>query len=68
MRLKTSCSVAGVVGLKDRTLTNPHNQWLTRLALAHDKLDPAVFAAYDWGPTMSDDQLLESLLALNLAR
>ena len=54
--------------LKARTLTNLYNERPTWLALAHEKLDAAVFAAYGWGPAMSDDHLLESLLALNLER
>ena len=54
--------------LKARTLTNLYNQRPTWLALAHEKLDAAVFAAYGWDPAMTDDQLLESLLALNLER
>jgi len=54
--------------LKARTLTNLYNERPTWLALAHDKLDAAVFAAYGWDPAMSDDQLLESLLALNVER
>ena len=54
--------------LKARTLTNRYNERPTWLALAHEKLDAAVFAAYAWDPTMSDDRLLESLLALNLER
>ena len=54
--------------LKKRTLTNLYNQRPTWLDLAHRKLDQAVFAAYGWDPGMSDEQLLEKLLALNLAR
>jgi hypothetical protein len=54
--------------LKARTLTNLYNQRPTWLALAHEKLDAAVFAAYGCDPAMSDEQLLESLLALNLER
>ncbi len=38
------------------------------LALAHDKLDAAVFAAYGCDPSMTDEQVLESLLVLNLVR
>ena len=53
--------------LKKRTLTNLYNQRPTWLDLAHKKLDQAVFAAYGWDPGMSDEQLLEKLLALNLA-
>jgi type II restriction/modification system DNA methylase subunit YeeA len=54
--------------LKGRTLTNLYNQRPTWLDLAHQKLDAAVFAAYGWDPTISDDDLLERLLALNLKR
>jgi len=54
--------------LKKRTLTNLYNQRPTWLDLAHQKLDAAVFAAYGWDPGISDEQLLEELLALNLAR
>ncbi len=56
------------VNLKARTLTNLYNQRPTWLALAHDKLDATVFAAYGWDPSLTDEQLLESLLALNIAR
>ena len=54
--------------LKKRTLTNLYNQRPTWLGLAHKKLDAAVFAAYGWEPTLSDDDLLAKLLELNLAR
>ena len=54
--------------LKKRTLTNLYNQRPTWLDLAHDKLDQAVFAAYGWPPDLTDDQILERLLALNLER
>ena len=54
--------------LKTRTLTNLYNQRPTWLRQAHERLDAAVFAAHGWDPGMSDDALLESLLALNLAR
>ena len=59
---------ACAVQLKARTLTNLYNQRPTWLALAHEKLDAAVFAAYGWDPSMTDEKLLESLLALNLER
>jgi len=49
-------------------VTNLYNEGPTWLSLAHEKLDAAVFAAYGWDPTMSDEQLLETLLALNLER
>jgi hypothetical protein len=54
--------------LKKRTLTNLYNQWPTWLALAHDKLDAAVFAAYGWPAGLSDDEILARLLALNGTR
>ena len=54
--------------LKMRTLTNLYNQKPTWLQLAHKKLDEAVFAAYGWPPDLSDEQILEKLLALNLER
>jgi hypothetical protein len=54
--------------LKKRTLNNLYNERPTWLALAHQKLDTAVFAAYNWNPTIPDDALLAALLALNLHR
>jgi hypothetical protein len=54
--------------LKTRTLTNLYNQRPTWLDLAHKKLDEAVVAAYNWSPAISDEALLEKLLALNLER
>jgi type II restriction/modification system DNA methylase subunit YeeA len=51
-----------------RTLTNLYNQRPGWLDLAHKKLDEAVFAAYGWDSASSDDQILEKLLELNLAR
>ena len=54
--------------LKGRTLTNLYNERPTWLDLAHQKLDAAVFAAYDWQPGMSDEDILAALLALNLGR
>jgi hypothetical protein len=54
--------------LKKRTLTNLYNQRPTWLAQAHAKLDEAVFAAYGWPSTLSDEDLLARLLELNLAR
>ena len=54
--------------LKKRTLTNLYNQRPTWLAQAHEKLDAAVFAAYGWDPGISDEQLLASLLQLNLEK
>lgn len=37
-------------------------------ALAHKQLDEAVFAAYGWKPDLSDEDILEKLLSLNLER
>ncbi len=57
--------------LKKRTLTNLYNQRPTWLDIAHRKLDEAVFAAYGWPEapdTVSDQEILARLLALNLAR
>ena len=51
--------------LKNRTLTNLYNsrpQWLID---AHQALDAAVAAAYDWPADISDDDVLRALLALN---
>ena len=54
--------------LKLRTLTNLYNERPTWLDLAHKKLDAAVAAAYGWPPDLTDEQILERLLALNLER
>lgn len=51
-----------------RTLTNLYNQRPTWLELAHRKLDEAVFAAYGWQSDLSDEEILERLLSLNLER
>ncbi|MEZ4771506.1 MAG: type IIL restriction-modification enzyme MmeI [Caldilineales bacterium] len=54
--------------LKKRTLTNLYNARPTWLDNAHRKLDDAVFAAYGWPANLSDEEILERLLALNLER
>jgi hypothetical protein len=64
--LETLCKTAA--DLKKRTLTNLYNQRPTWLDLAHKKLDAAVFAAYGWEPTMTDEDILAKLLELNLQR
>jgi hypothetical protein len=58
--------------LATRTLTHLYNDmadgtcaWLEN---AHRKLDEAVFAAYGWPSKLTDQQILERLLALNHAR
>ena len=54
--------------LKKRTLTNLYNSRPTWLQLAHEQLDKAVFDAYGWPDDLSDPEILERLLALNLER
>jgi hypothetical protein len=54
--------------LKERTLTKLYNERPTWLELAHKKLDAAVAAAYGWPADLSDEAILEKLLALNLER
>jgi restriction-modification enzyme MmeI-like protein len=52
--------------LAKRTLTNLYNErpaWLTH---AHAKLDAAVAAAYRFDVDLTDEQILEKLLALNI--
>lgn len=64
--------VVGTLYVKDilpkRTLTNLYNERPTWLDLAHRRLDEAVLSAYDWPLDVSDEQVLERLLALNLER
>ena len=57
----------GAAELK-RTLTNLYNQRPTWLAQTHERLDQAVHAAYGWEWPLEDDEVLSSLLDLNLAR
>ncbi|HLX62424.1 MAG TPA: DNA methyltransferase [Planctomycetota bacterium] len=54
--------------LAKRTLTNLYNERPAWLDLAHKKLDEAVSAAYGWPADLSDEQILEKLLSLNLER
>ena len=54
--------------LKKRTLTNLYNQRPTWLDLAHIQLDEAVLDAYAWPHDITNDEILERLLALNLER
>jgi len=51
-----------------RTLTNLYNERPTWLDLAHKAPDKAVFDAYGWDPSMTDEQILAALLKLNLER
>ncbi len=62
------CDEEAAKELKKRTLTNLYNQRPTWLDLAHRRLDEAVFAAYGWDLGISDEELLASLLTLNLER
>lgn len=54
--------------LAKRTLTNLYNQRPTWLDMAHRKLDDLVLDAYGWPYTLSNEEILERLLALNLER
>jgi len=54
--------------LKKRTLTNLYNASPTWLENAHKQLDEAVFAAYGWPLDLTDEGILQNLLALNLER
>ena len=54
--------------LKKRTLTNLYNERPAWLDLAHKKLDTTVAAAYGWPADLTDEQILENLLTLNLER
>jgi hypothetical protein len=54
--------------LKDRTLTKLYNARPAWLADCHARLDAAVAAAYGWPADLTDDAILERLLALNLER
>jgi hypothetical protein len=57
--------------LKKRTLTNLYNAQPVWLVNAHQALDKAVAAAYGWNdytPEVSDTEILQRLLQLNLAR
>ena len=54
--------------LKKKTLTNLYNKRPPWLQLAHQKLDEAVLDAYGWPHDLTDDEILERLLELNLER
>ena len=54
--------------LRKRTLTNLYNKPPTWLTNAHAKLDAAVADAYVWPADLTDTEILERLLALNLER
>ena len=52
--------------IKSRTLTNLYNVRPTWLELPHRRLDHAVLGAYGWPHDLTDEQILERLLELNL--
>jgi len=52
--------------LAKRTLTNLYNERPAWLSHAHAKLDGAVAAAYGFDVDLTDEQILEKLLALNI--
>jgi type II restriction/modification system DNA methylase subunit YeeA len=58
--------------LKKRTLTNLYNQRPTWLAMLHDRLDRAVWAAYGWDDPnpaeVEEETILSRLLELNRER
>ncbi len=55
-------------GSEVRTLPALYNTRPTWLDLAHRKLDAVVLDAYGWPHDVSDEEILERLLALNRAR
>jgi type II restriction/modification system DNA methylase subunit YeeA len=54
--------------LAKRTLTNLYNKPPKWFENAHRKLDKAVFAAYGWPSSLSNEEILSRLLALNHER
>ena len=54
--------------LSRRTLTNLYNERPTWLSNVHSRLDAAVAVAYGWPANITDVEILEWLLALNLER
>jgi len=64
----TAVSDAAACELKTRTLTNLYNAKPSWLSNAHKRLDDAVAVAYGWAEDISDDEVLNRLLALNMER
>jgi hypothetical protein len=62
-----ACDAECAVRLKVRTLTKLYNERPAWLANCHAKLDAAVAAAYGWPADLTDEAILERLLALNQA-
>lgn len=59
---------AAAAALKRRTMTGLYNAMPAWLNHAHHDIDQAVAAAYGWPGSLSDDEALARLLALNLER
>lgn len=66
--IKEPATDESAISLKSRTLTDLYNKRPHWLQFAHEKLDAAVATAYGWPTNISDDQILERLLTLNLER
>jgi len=54
--------------LNDKDKAFNQKALVSSLKQIHDELDAAVFAAYGWEPTLTDDQILENLVTLNAQR
>ncbi|MEG4311853.1 MULTISPECIES: DNA methyltransferase [unclassified Microcoleus] len=54
--------------LDDKDKAFKQKALVSTLKQIHDELDAAVFAAYGWEPTLTDDQILENLVTLNAQR
>lgn len=54
--------------LAKRTMTALYNERPDWLATLHDELDQAVAHAYGWSWPLTEEEILERLLAMNLAR
>ncbi|PSB13794.1 class I SAM-dependent DNA methyltransferase, partial [filamentous cyanobacterium Phorm 46] len=54
--------------LNDKDKAFNQKALVSTLKQIHDELDRAVFAAYGWEPTLTDEQILENLVTLNAQR
>ncbi|MEG5140288.1 MULTISPECIES: class I SAM-dependent DNA methyltransferase [unclassified Microcoleus] len=54
--------------LNDKDKAFNQKALVSTLKQIHDELDTAVFAAYGWESTLTDDQILENLVTLNAQR
>ena len=54
--------------LNDKDKAFNQKALVSTLKQIHDELDTAVFAAYGWETTLTDDQILENLVTLNAQR